>query len=406
MRTNPFCQPAAPSWLAQEPVRQIPQLLEDLLKVAEYVPALYDTLPWLKGMDVMVLVIERVSSLFNQDEPLAEQEATLMTFFAQVTQPVAEMIKILYASPLFRRVSTVEEIMRRMAQSVGIPALPYDVVAGVCCSFWRSRTSSEAPIQRQETTWSLGWQQTAVQVRTAQGTQAPCLLLVNDETTGKILAFRSTQGPPGKADILFTLVDALVFSTRDPWHLRPPAHLAVRGPVLPEIVRAGKSWKIEVEEVEPQVSPFVAQWERELVNRVLDPIQYLRIFDRACERAFGFAPFLAKQRAARLIGWSMDRYHDPTRTLPDLQEVLPAYEASVGSDGTLVWQGWHYRDREVDVLRYWPGEAVTIRPSPLSEAVIWVYWGQDILCCALAEELCHKDGKCRPYWFPYPRLGE
>ncbi|HZU69152.1 MAG TPA: Mu transposase C-terminal domain-containing protein [Ktedonobacteraceae bacterium] len=97
---------------------------------------------------------------------------------------------------------------------------------------------------------------------------------------------------------------------------------------------------------------------------------------------------------------------DPCRFLPSLREVLPAYEASVGSDGTLEWHGWHYRDERDDVLHYWPNEAVTVRPSPMSEAVIWVYWDQDILCQATASELCHKDGSYRPYWFPYPRLGE
>ena len=61
---------------------------------------------------------------------------------------------------------------------------------------------------------------------------------------------------------------------------------------------------------------------------------------------------------------------------------------------------------EEDVLRYWPGETVTIRPSPVCEAVIWVYWDRDILCCAFAEELYCQDGYFRPYWFPYPRLGE
>ncbi len=151
---------------------------------------------------------------------------------------------------------------------------------------------------------------------------------------------------------------------------------------------------------------FVQQWEQELADRVLDPVQYLRLFDRAYERAFGYAPFLAKQQAARLAGWRMRLDDDPCRLLPGLRELLPAYEALVGKDGTLEWHGWHYRDRENNILCYWSGEAVTIRPSPVSEAVIWVYWDQDILCQAVAEELCHKDGSYRPYWFPYPRLGK
>ena len=156
----------------------------------------------------------------------------------------------------------------------------------------------------------------------------------------------------------------------------------------------------------PHEFAFLQQWECALEGRVLDTVQYLRLFDRACERAFGYAPFLAKQQAAHKVGWWMRWEDDPAWFVPSLREVLPAYEASVGSDGTLEWRGWHYRDMENDVLRYWPQETVTIRPSPTSEAVIWVYWDQDILCQAAAAELCHKDGSYRPYWFPYPRLGE
>jgi len=61
---------------------------------------------------------------------------------------------------------------------------------------------------------------------------------------------------------------------------------------------------------------------------------------------------------------------------------------------------------EHDLLRYWSDETVTLRPSSSSEALIWIYWKQEMLCEAVAEELCHKDGTYHPYWFPYPRLGE
>lgn len=63
-------------------------------------------------------------------------------------------------------------------------------------------------------------------------------------------------------------------------------------------------------------------------------------------------------------------------------------------------------DKEKDVLRYFPQGSVTVRPSPLAEAAILVYWKQSVLCYAVADELRHDDGSFRPYWFPYPRLGE
>lgn len=408
MKTSPFCQPEAPAWLAEDPLHQIPRLLEQLLQVAEYVPQVYEILPWLKGMDAWSLVQERMALAIFPDAPASAQEAILTTFFAQVTQPMAEMIERLYVSPLLRRVSTVEEIMRRMARRVGACALPFEVVMGVCCAFGRRRVCmlSSDPIQKQATTWRIGWQQTSVQVRTAQKTMRPHLVLVIDEPTEKVLAFRSTPDLPGEADVLFALYDALVFSSQDRWHLHPPTRLHIQQSVPAEIIRAANAWDIEVEAVAQQEFAFVQRWERELIDRVLDPIQYLRIFDRACERTYGYAPLLAKQQAARLAGWRMRLDDDPCQFLPGLRELLPTYEALVGRDGTVAWHGWHYRDIEDDVLEYWPDEAVTIRPSPSSEALIWVYWDQEMLCQAVAEELCHTDGSYRPYWFPYPRLGE
>lgn len=408
MKTNPFLQGDAPAWLTEDSVHRIPHLLKDLLELAEYAPDVYQTLPWLKKMDVWLLILERMSEAIEPDEPPSQQEATLVSFFANVTQPIADLIEALYLSPHLRRVSTVSEILHRMAQRIEVPVLPFDVVAGVCYSFWHRRASilSNDPIQIQTTTWRIGWQQTSTRVRCMQGIQTPFLILVTDETSGKVLAFRSTYGPPESGDLLFTLYDALVFSSHDRWHLHPPARIAVQYPLPPELLRAGKAWQIEVEEVMPQECAFLRQWEDALKNRTLDASHYLRIVDRACEHVFGYAPLLAKQQVAHRLGrlWRVE--DDPAWFVPSLREVLPAYEASIGGDGTLEWQGWHYREKGHDLLRYWPHERVTIRPSPSSEALIWIYWKQEMLCEAVAEELCHKDGTYHPYWFPYPRLGE
>ena len=97
---------------------------------------------------------------------------------------------------------------------------------------------------------------------------------------------------------------------------------------------------------------------------------------------------------------------DPLRHCLGLRELLPSYPAVVGEDGSVEWQGLHYRDYDEDVLRYLPGAPITIQPSPLAEAAALVNWRGSVLCYAIAEELRHEDGSYRPYWFPYPRLGE
>ena len=408
MKANPFLQGDAPAWLADDLLHKIPHLFKDLLELAEYAPDVYQTLPWLKKMNVWILILEPMSEATEPDESPSQQEAILTSFFSTVTRPMADLIEALYLSPLFRRVSTISEILHRMAQSTNMPTLPFNVVAGVCYSFWRRRASlvSKDAIQIQTTVWRISWQQTSMQVRRMQGIQSPFLIFVTDEACGKVLAFQSTYAPPECADLLFTLYDALVFSSQDSWHLHPPARVVVQHPLPPELIRAGKAWQIEVEEVQPQECAFLRQWEDALENRMLDASHYLRIIDRACECTFGYAPLLAKQQAAHRLGRRWRVEDDPTWFVPSLREVLPAYETSIGGDGTLEWRGWHYREMEHDLLRYWPSETVTIRPSPVSEALIWIYWKQEILCQAIAEELCHKDGTYHPYWFPYPQLGE
>jgi hypothetical protein len=141
---------------------------------------------------------------------------------------------------------------------------------------------------------------------------------------------------------------------------------------------------------------------------MLDCVHYMRIMDRGLERTYGYAPLLTKQRIAHCQGWLWSVYPDldPLVNCMGLRELLRSYPAVVGEDGSIEWQGWHYRDYEVDVLRYFTRAQVRIRRSPLAEAVILVYWRGSILCYAVAEELRHHDGVCRSYWFPYPRLGE
>jgi hypothetical protein len=100
------------------------------------------------------------------------------------------------------------------------------------------------------------------------------------------------------------------------------------------------------------------------------------------------------------MGWHSRLDSDPAWSVVGLRALLPSFVAQVRKDGLLEWQGWHDRDGEAAILSYWAQETVTLRPSPLTEALIWIYWKDAILCSALAEEFCHEDGSYRPYWFP------
>ena len=389
MRTNPFSLERGPSWLSVEGASVI---RDRLRKAAERHQLLSEQAPQLSG-----------------NRALSEVTA----FFSEVTEPLAEMIEALYSSALLRSATTVEEIMRRMAQAVGSTPLPPEVVLCVCSTFVRLPSWSTLAVSRSpKTTWRLSWHQSTIPLLRAAGGTPPIVVLVTDEPSGKVLAFRclQSQSLPTSAELGLTLYDALVdpqlgqLSLRP--QLRPPARLVIQGSLSPEMTQVAQEWGMEIVEGEPAGSPFLRQWEAELTGRMLDPVHYLRVFDRACERTFGYAPFLQKQRRARWMGWHSRLEYDPAWSVAGLRSLLPSVVAQVRKDGILEWQGWHYCDREADILSYWAQETVTLRPSPLTEALIWVYWKDGILCCAWAEELCHEDGSYRPYWFPYPRLGE
>ncbi len=387
MRANPFSLARGPSWLSIEAASVI---RERLRKAAERHQLLSEQVPRLSGSRALVEVA---------------------AFFSEVTLPVAEMIEALYTSPLLRSATTVEAIMRRMAQAVGSPPLPPEVVLCVCSTFVRLPSWSTPAVSRSpKTTWRLSWHQSTIPVLRAAGAAPPIVVLVTDEPSGKVLAFRCLQSPPTAAELGLTFYDALVDPQLGQPSLRPqihpPTRLVIQGSLSTEMAQVAQEWGMEIVEGGPVGSPFLQQWEAELTGRTLDPVHYLRILDRVCERTFGYAPFLHKQRRARWVGWHSRLDYDPAWSVAGLRALLPGFVAQVRKDGLLEWQGWHYRESEADVLSYWARETVTLRPSPLTEALIWVYWKDAILCYALAEELCHEDGSYRPYWFPYPRLGE
>ena len=583
---NPFSIVDAPAWLSLSEVSEDPsghleqlarlaRLVDRLQEVAQYAPRLHEALPWLRDVSVWDLILRlREEARFPDLSDLRELQefrdlpdpdalpnarvhdhgtvssgssgrsrqsttatataATLLSFFAGVTQPVAEMIESLYLSSFLRDPIMVGEILRRMAGAAGAKALPQDVVIGVCASIVRRRIDAMGRDRTRPrlATWKIAWRPIPVQLRwpqqphlyhpfqASQLLRQPCepsrlegimksfIVVVTEETvlgtaarhepSGKVLAFRCIPGnigSPGNLDgadysdspdsqsnadndgnsgipgtiadhpnlvetieaaATLALYDALVFplTARGEFrrHISPPTLLRVQSPIPKAIRQAAHVWHIKVEEIAQHKKPsrhcahgaggnrskhrqsgnsvtcapqlcdweqgreserelgreWDWGWESELTDRVLDPVHYLRILDRAVERAYGYAPFLTKQRALHQLGWRWRMFpqDDPLLYYPGLRELLPSFPATVGEEGTVEWRGWHYRDYDEDLLRYFPKAQVTVRPSPVAEAAILVYWKGAVLCYAVAAELRHDDDSFRPYWFPYPRLGE
>ncbi len=317
MRTNPFSLERGPSWLT---VERASVIRDRLRKAAERNQLLSEQAPQLGGNRALL---------------------EIAAFFSEVTEPLAEMIEALYSSALLRSATTVEEIMRRMAQAVGSTPLPPEVVLCVCSTFVRLPSWSTLAVSRSpKTTWRLSWHQSTIPLLRAAGGTPPIVVLVTDEPSGKVLAFRCLQSPPTSAELGLTLYDALVdpqlgqLSLRP--QLRPPARLVIQGSLSPEMTQVAQEWEMEIREGEPAGFPFLRQWEAELTGRMLDPVHYLRVFDRACERTFGYAPFLQKQRRARWMGWHSRLEYDPAWSGQALWRRSERTESWSGRDGIIV----------------------------------------------------------------------
>lgn len=482
MNANPFTVTGARAWplqrseditegteqLQEQEVQQLARLLGRLLDGAECEPDLYEVLPWLRNVNLWELLLQRranarfpyvprfvspsTSAQLSEISVLPDTAATLLTFFARVTQPMAQMVEALYLSPLLRDTRSVYDILRGMAGAAGVKPLPKNVVVAMCANLASSRSNvlNGCRARPHPAVWNITWRRIPIRLQwtmqqPVQGDTSAAgdsrLVLVREEIThkagvgyqqtGKVLAFRCLPDPLDRQSVdetgenteciqtgmTLALYDALVFSRSHDGQLDrpicPPTLLRVQAP-MPKVIREAASvWGIQLEEdgSPPEREPTDragAKREKELAHRVLDPPHYMRILDRDFERTYGYAPFLTKQRFTRHRGWlwSMHPDRDPLLNYMGLQELLPSYPAVVGEDGSIEWQGWHYRDYKEDVLCYFPHAQVRVRRSPLTEAVILVYRRGSVLCYAVAAELRHQDGTCRSYSFPYPRLGE
>src|SRR5260370_35901241 len=173
MRTNPFSLERGPSWLTVEGA----SVIRDRLR---------------KAAERHHLLSEQVHQL-SGNRALSE----IAAFFSEVTAPLAEMIEAFYTSPLLRSATTVEAIMRRMAQAVGSTPLPPEVVLCVCSTFVRLPSWSTPVVSRSpKTTWRLSWHQRTIPLLRAAGGTPPIFFLLPDEPSRTCLAFPCLPSNP------------------------------------------------------------------------------------------------------------------------------------------------------------------------------------------------------------------
>lgn len=321
--------------------------------------------------------------------------------FQGMTLSVVQTIDELYCNRIGRSVSTIWDVLSRMARQAGVAEPEYEAVWSTCAYFMERRDAlREVAIERTNATWlvtQLGVP-TVIQ-RGASALPDPTVFCVIDVEQGRVLGFRTAESATCTQAPCLALYDAFV-GKRHPSPDAPsglrwpvPTKLLLPTPLTSSIQPLCDELRINIETVSELPQPLVRiDWVQNLAGSQLNVEKFEMAFDTYLRRFHGSGPRDRYERqriaTAHLLGFG----RDPATALPALRHLLPAGTSRTGTDGTVFYDGMHFSN---ELLRYWPNHPVTLRQSVETDARIWVYANGEILCEALARELRRHNGTYR-----------
>lgn len=322
--------------------------------------------------------------------------------FRDLTLAVYQTIEELYCNRLERSIPMTHQILSKMAAEAGMPAVTYEAVWAICLYLEEKRQiTSEVTLNRTEAEWSLMQLRPPINLCDAKGQVfSPVLLALIGPEHSTVLSFRfaheskvleaaalvlydaiSAQripSPEGVTGLLWNLptqIDSQIDLSQETLQVLRRSGIAVRSLVYSTALPAG-----------------LTDWGNGLTEKTLDQQNAVRTFDFYLHQTFGYGPIRRQRnltyKLSHLIGYSKD----PAWQFPVLRQLLPENETVISVEGQVEYDGLHY---EHPLLKYWPGQKVTLRQSEYAEATAWIYLDGDILCQAEARELRRPDGSYR-----------
>lgn len=334
----------------------------------------------------------------------------IKTIYSGMTTRLFLAIQELYCDRLGRSVETVGQILKTQAKHSGREPVEDEAVWAIC-SYVDSRRHqiTNVTILRTGAIWAIVSIYLPVQVMSIDGMVCPCsLALIVDLSCDQVIAFRTLDSRQRDESIRLALYDAIA-SSRQPssenysgllWML-PNALLVDSSDTSSSLRQACVELSIEVVDSSTDVllershavTGIRDRWSESTYrsNQEYPVSTFELIFDRSLFSIQGTEPRRTKeerlQQFADLRGYSQD----PASMLPALRWLLPEVRA-VAANGSIPHRGLHYAH---ELLALWPGRTAQLRLSAESEARAWAYFGDEILCEALALELRRKDGSYR-----------
>lgn len=330
--------------------------------------------------------------------------AEVMYVFEGVTLAVYQSIEMLYCSRVGRSIGMVWHILSSMAKLSGASPVTYEAVWSICVSLEKQRYAHGAvSLERGQESWWIGIvkSDSSTQQTDTDGKEGPFLLCVVDIQHSQVLSFRLASQETASHTLSLALYEALLFLRRPHqrvpagvlWHL--PKQIITDISCLSDSRAACTRMHIAVSASTgdyPFTHTLQTLWTSAGSGNALSPSQRMRVLDRILGKALGSGPLQVQgqhdHHYAHLSGYAQE----PDWIFPMLRAFLPAHAATTTEEGVIEYDGLHYTD---DLLTYFPAHPITIRRPPQTEAHLWVYLEQDILCRAMARELQRRDGTYR-----------
>lgn len=359
---------------------------------AEDVPAYLD-----------LVQLARVRSLIGADVYLFHPNY-VAEIFSGVNLAHYEAIEHLYCSRIRRSIKMIHRIMSKMAEAVDTPPITYESIWSICLYLDEKRQENTAmTISRTEAIWQLVLLHPQVIVkRDGDSVFSPQIICIIEMEPATVLSYRVTDQESIRKTGWLAIYDALV-STRRPstlaatgleWYLPFQLNIEAGLELKVETVLYDNFGVVVKQKTLPSnlLDALRSGWEQDLVGQVLAEGYFDRVFDNYLHRIHGYGPKRARADLSReyssLIGYN----RDPTWQFPALRQLLPEHEGVISPQGAVEYDRLHYED---PLLKYWPGERVSLRQSEHTEANAWIYLDNDILCLAGARELRRSDGTYR-----------
>jgi hypothetical protein len=331
--------------------------------------------------------------------------ADVERMFSGITLGMYQTIKTLYCSRLERSIEIIWRIVHAMALEADTSLPEYEAVWAICMHLEDLRARMvEIDVEQMASTWWIG--QIPCDHSDQKGISsdhAVSMVCIADAARSQVLAFRMADRQHIRPYLALALYDALVLQRRPHQNAsggllwRVPRHLVVKE-ILPHHCQEGcKRMGMTVEEghnTPPFVQTLRDGWKRELAQRHLREERLVEAFDSFVHKTCGTSPLRTREHLDREFAHQVGYNRDPAWQFPALRELLPLQPARISPTGEVVYDKLHYVD---EVLSYWPDHPVSLRRSEQTEACIWVYLDDNILCQAMARELRRQDGSYRPH---------